>query len=186
MLKHELRKEYRKKRNLLNSESVLNQSIEISNKVLTLPIWNFSFYHIFLSISENNEVDTEPILSILYGKDKHIVIPKILTNGKLINFLLTDTTELKVNSLGIPEPVDGIEIPEEKIEVVFVPLLAFDTLGNRIGYGKGFYDIFLKKCAPNTIKIGLSFFEPITRIEDVSEHDIPLDYCVTPSNIYEF
>ena len=186
MLKHELRKEYRKKRNLLNSDSVLEQSIEISNKVLSLPIWNFSFYHIFLSISKNKEVDTEPLLSVLYGKDKHVVVPKVIPNSKLNHILLTDTTEIKLNSWNIPEPTDGIEIKEEKLDVVFIPLLAFDFLGNRVGYGKGFYDNFLQRCSPNIIKVGLSFFGPVEKIDDISENDVPLDYCATPNKIYEF
>ena len=82
--------------------------------------------------------------------------------------------------------IDGIKIPTSKIEVVFVPLLAFDKKGNRVGYGKGFYDRFLSECNPETIKIGLSFFEPEELIEDVFENDVKLDYCVTPDEVYQF
>ncbi|MNY64409.1 5-formyltetrahydrofolate cyclo-ligase family protein [compost metagenome] len=70
--------------------------------------------------------------------------------------------------------------------MVFVPLLAFDIHGNRIGYGKGFYDKFLAECKPETIKIGLSFFEAVNQIDDVFESDIKLDYCVAPEKIYQF
>ena len=105
----------------------------------------------------------------------------------MANYLLTDTTTLKKSAWGVPEPVEGIEVPENKIDVVFVPLMAFDTLGNRVGYGAGFYDGFLRKCRKETIKIGLSLFEaeqePIT---DVHENDVKLDYCVTPERIYTF
>ena len=55
-----------------------------------------------------------------------------------------------------------------------------------MGYGKGFYDNFLSKCKPETIKIGLSFFPPEEKIEDVSENDVKLDFCVTPEGIIEF
>ncbi|MFZ0597958.1 MAG: 5-formyltetrahydrofolate cyclo-ligase, partial [Flavobacterium sp.] len=72
------------------------------------------------------------------------------------------------------------------IEVVFVPLLAFDNVGNRVGYGKGFYDKFLAQCKPRTIKIGLSFFEAENQIDDVFESDVKLDYCVTPEKIFRF
>jgi 5-formyltetrahydrofolate cyclo-ligase len=70
--------------------------------------------------------------------------------------------------------------------VVFVPLLAFDTLGNRVGYGKGFYDQFLSECQPETIKIGLSFFEAENTITDVFEKDVRLDFCITPKKCYRF
>src|SRR5690606_37923119 len=93
---------------------------------------------------------------------------------------------IRKNEWNIPEPVDGIEIDPKKIDVVFVPLLAFDEQGHRIGYGKGFYDKFLSECRPETIKIGLSFFEAESRIAQVFESDIALDYCVTPNRIYSF
>lgn len=70
--------------------------------------------------------------------------------------------------------------------MVFVPLLAFDKNGDRVGYGKGFYDKFLKECKPEIIKIGLSFFEPEEKIDGIFEEDIKLDYCVTPNEIYTF
>ena len=67
-----------------------------------------------------------------------------------------------------------------------MPLLAYDTAGNRIGYGKGFYDNFLAECKADTLKIGLSFFPPEPLIEDVREDDIPLDYIVTPEDVFKF
>ena len=69
---------------------------------------------------------------------------------------------------------------------MFIPLLAFDVCGNRVGYGKGFYDDFLKNCSKDTVKIGLSFFEAETVIHDVELHDVRLDYCVTPNKSYTF
>jgi 5-formyltetrahydrofolate cyclo-ligase len=100
--------------------------------------------------------------------------------------LLTDNTKFRKNEYNIPEPVDGIEVPISKVDVVFVPLLAFDTKGNRVGYGKGFYDKFLSQCQPETIKIGLSFFDAEEEIVDVFQDDIRLNYCVTPNKIYNF
>ena len=104
----------------------------------------------------------------------------------MTHFLLTENTKFIKNAYNIPEPVDGIEVPVSKIEVVFVPLLAFDSKGNRVGYGKGFYDTFLSECQPGTIKIGLSLFDAEPIIEDTSDIDVSLDYCVTPGRIYEF
>ncbi|AJR02726.1 5-formyltetrahydrofolate cyclo-ligase [Siansivirga zeaxanthinifaciens] len=187
MLKPELRKKYKKLRNALDVNRVDDLSMTVANKLLKLPIWDFSFYHIFLSIEEQKEINTDYILNILSGKDKNIVISKSdFETGLMTHFLLTDNTKIKKNAYNIPEPIDGIEISTEKIEVVFIPLLAFDAVGNRIGYGKGFYDRFLTDCKPSTIKIGLSFFEAEQAITDVFETDIKLDYCVTPKTIYGF
>ena len=145
------------------------------------------FYHLFLSIIEQKEIDTDFILNILSGKDKNIVLSKCdFKTGEMINYLLTDNTTIKKSAFNIPEPIDGIEISPDKINVVFVPLLAFDKLGNRVGYGKGFYDRFLKSCNPETMKIGLSFFEAESEFIEVTEADIKLDYCVTPKQAYKF
>ena len=187
MLKPELRKKYKKLRNALDANHVDDLSMTVANKLLKLPIWDFSFYHIFLSIEEQKEINTDYILNILSGKDKNIVISKSdFETGLMTHFLLTDNTKIKKNAYNIPEPIDGIEISTEKIEVVFIPLLAFDAVGNRVGYGKGFYDRFLADCKPSTLKIGLSFFEAEQAITDVFETDIKLDYCVTPKTIYGF
>ena len=186
MLKKDLRLKYSSLRNELAPQSILNSSLTIANKILRLPIWSGEFYHIFLSMPRKNEVDTSFILSVLHGKDKNIVLPKVQGKNELKHYLLTDSTKLKMSNWGVPETVDGIEVREEKIDVVFIPLLAFDKKGNRVGYGKGFYDTFLHKCKKNVIKVGLSIFESEETISDVNKHDVPLNYCVTPKKIYSF
>src|SRR5690606_38494377 len=146
-------------RNALSPEEIEEKSVVIANQSLQLPIWNYSHFHLFLSIKKLNEVNTEPLLHILSGKDKNIIISKTYFDTLSIEpILLTDNTVIKKNNWDIPEPENGIPFPAEKIEVIFIPLLAYDSLGNRVGYGKGFYDRFLAKCNPDCIKIGLSFF----------------------------
>lgn len=186
MLKKDLRLKYSHLRKEHTSQSVLNSSLTIANKILELPIWAGEFYHIFLAIPEKNEVDTSFILSILHGKDKNIVLPKVTEAANLKHYLLTDSTKLVASKWGVPEPMDGIEIPEEKIDVVIIPLLAFDEKGNRVGYGAGYYDNFLSKCRSDVIKVGLSLFDAEDTITDSNENDIPLNYCVTPKTVYSF
>lgn len=187
MIKSALRKKYKTLRNELTSDQLDDFSLAIANQLLKLPVWQKRYYHLFLTIAEQKEVDTEFILNILAGKDKDIILSKSnFEDHSLTHFLLTDNTILQKNAHNIPEPVDGIEVPSNKIEVVFVPLLAYDTNGNRIGYGKGFYDRFLADCNPAVIKIGLSFFPPEATSFEVNVNDIPLDFCVTPEKVYHF
>lgn len=194
MDKKQLRIYYKKLRSFLTENEKEQQSIDIANRLLLLDtvsddrqVWNKTYFHLFLPIVELNEVNTEFTLQILMGKDKEIVISKTdFDNRKMVHFLLTENTKIRKNEYNIPEPVDGIEVPSDKIDVVFVPLLAFDKKGNRVGYGKGFYDNFLNECRADVIKIGLSFFEAEEEIDDVFESDIPLDFCVTPNGIYRF
>ena len=179
--KKELRLIYKSLRKQLSERDIEQKSLEITNNLIQLPIWDKTYFHVFLPITEQKEVDTELILHLLSGKDKEILISKSnFETREMIHFLLTDNTRIAKNEYNIPEPVDGIEVPAKKIEVVFVPLLAYDKKGNRVGYGKGFYDKFLSECNPDVIKIGLSFFEPEELISDIFEGDVQLDYCVTP------
>lgn len=185
--KKTLRQKYKALRKTFSEAALEQMSLDIANSLLQLPIWEKTYFHVFLPITEQKEVDTELILHLLSGKDKEILISKSnFETRAMTHFLLTDNTKIKKNEYHIPEPIDGIEVPPKKIEVVFVPLLAYDKKGNRVGYGKGFYDKFLSECNANTIKIGLSFFEPEELISDVFEGDVQLDYCVTPNAIYTF
>jgi len=187
MNKKALRKTYKTFRKDLSENQIEDLSLAISNELLKLPIWGYSFYHIFLAIEEQKEVNTNYILNILSGKDKNILISKSdFKTGNMTHFLLTDSTLIKKNDYNIPEPIDGIEISTDKIEVVFIPLLAFDKTGNRVGYGKGFYDRFLTNCKPETVKVGLSFFDAEDEINDTHEGDVRLDYCVTTERVYKF
>ena len=186
MLKKVLRSSYKARRKSVSRDVLSDASLAIANALLRLPIWHLDYFHVFLSISQKAEIDTQFILSILQGRDKHVLIPKVTEQNTLKHYLLTDATIFHTNKWHIPEPIDGIEIASKKIDVVFVPLLAFDVKGNRVGYGKGFYDKFLDGCRKDVIKIGLSLFEAETLIDDVGPHDIPLDYCVTPNKTYSF
>ena len=187
MNKSDLRTRYKSLRAQLTAEEIEEKSLAIANQLLQVDIWNKTYYHLFLSIVEQKEIDTEFILQILAGKDKEIVLAKSdFKTGEMTHFLLTDNTKIKKNNYNIPEPVNGLEVPVSKIDVVFVPLLAFDKKGHRVGYGKGFYDRFLKLCRPDALTIGLSWFDPAPIIADINPNDVPLKYCVSPYHLYVF
>lgn len=187
MQKKLLRKKYKQLRKSLTQEQIENKSIAIANNLLKLEIWDYNNYHIFLPIMQQNEINTQFIISILQGKDKNVILSK--SNFKTLemtNYLLTDNTRIVVNSYGIPEPESGIKIQTSAINLVFVPLLAYDLWGNRVGYGKGFYDILLSQCPTETVKIGLSFFKPEKEKIETNETDQALDFCVTPKTCIDF
>ncbi len=186
MLKKELRIHYLELRNSVSADNIAQASADIANQALRLPVWAYSYYHIFLHSLKKNELHTLPLLNLLQGKDKEVVVPKVAPENQLEHYLLTDQTRLKPNAWGIPEPVNGIPVPVERIDVIFVPLLAFDLQGHRVGYGKGYYDRFLAGCRADSIKIGLSLFSPVDSISDVNASDVPLDHCLTPDEVYTF
>ena len=100
---------------------------------------------------------------------------------------MTDQTVIKVNTYGIPEPEGNqFEVSPKDIDVVFVPLLAIDKNGNRVGYGKGFYDRFLSQCRPDIVKVGVSLFEPTDLEIPKDPSDVSMNQLVTPSGIISF
>jgi 5-formyltetrahydrofolate cyclo-ligase len=184
--KQELRTEALEKRKALTSDYVQELSLKITNQLLRLDIWTHEVYHTFLSIAHQKEVQTEPLLTLLQGKDKTIVVPKMVENNELEHILLEESTAIAIQRFGVPEPLNGKTISEDQIDVVFVPLLCFDRNGNRLGYGKGFYDRFLSKTKPNTLFIGLSLLDVLENDLKPAAHDIALHMAVTPETVYQF
>ena len=113
--------------------------------------------------------------------------PKIAFPTSTMEAHLIEQNKLFIkNKFNILEPLDGDIVPPDLLDIIFVPLIAFDNKGFRVGYGRGFYDRYLPACRPNAIKIGFSFFEAVDRIDDINEFDVPLNLCITPTCIYEF
>lgn len=148
--------------------------------------WQPHSVHVFLPIVEKKEVNTTFLIEALQHKLKIITSRTNWDTMEMENVELLPETELALNKWGVPEPLGGAIVPEQEVDVVIVPLLAFDVQGHRVGYGKGFYDKFLAKCKKEVIKAGVSFFGPEEKIDDVFKEDIALDYCFTPAEIYQF
>ena len=147
--------------------------------------------HTFLPIVRQNEVDTWPIIHRIWqhfpNSQVAVSVTDITTNW-LTHHLLNPQTPLIENRWGIsePQPEAHTAIGSAQIDVVLVPLLVFDKQGHRVGYGKGYYDRFLAECRPDCLKIGLSLFEPVERINDVESTDVRLTMCITPGQIHLF
>ena len=140
-------------------------------------------------MADKNEIDTHTITDFIKFRNPGIKIAYPITNFvscEMIAILTDDDTEFKQNEYNIAEPVSGDELPASAIDIVLVPLLAFDKNGYRVGYGKGFYDRYLSNCRKDVINIGLSYFEPEEKIDDIDGNDIKMSFCITPSTIYEF
>lgn len=191
MNKSELRKLYLSKRKAISPEQLSIKSQQIAD----LFFQNFDLLevrnlHVFLPIIKQNEINTWQIIRHLQHifAEINIIIPKIIKeNSELENYLFNEK-KLIENQWGILEPSgeNQEKILPEQIDLVIIPLLIFDKNGNRVGYGKGFYDRFLQQCKNQSLKIGVCLEEPIETVEDVNEFDIKIDFCITPNKIYKF
>ncbi len=180
-----LRSHYKKKRLSLTKQEVDHLSQRVCKQLDKLSIWRLKHYHIFISISKYNEIDTSSIINKLKSEKKIIIVPKI-SNNELVHIAINDQTEFSINEYGIKEPNNGNHFIIENLDLIFIPLLAYDLEGHRVGYGKGYYDRFLKLTNKSSLKIGLSFFDPINKIQDIDDNDVKLDYCITPTQIHKF
>jgi 5-formyltetrahydrofolate cyclo-ligase len=188
MNKKDARSYYREKRAQLDQHArqKLQDLILIRFQHLHFPFVECA--HSYLPIEGKNEPDPNPIIRSLAFRNPGMLlaVPRIISSSEMANIIISDLTEFQKNEFGILEPLEGEIISPEQIDLVIVPLLGFDRKGNRVGYGKGYYDRFLTSCREDVIKIGLSFFDPLEIIDDTQEWDIPLDYCITPQEAYEF
>jgi 5-formyltetrahydrofolate cyclo-ligase len=189
MTKKQLRNIYKEKRKEISVHQLdkFNDLLLINFQKIPLPFINC--VHTYLASLKLVEADTAKIIRYLQFKNPEmkVVVPKIdIHTGNLHHFHFDDAVELINNNYGIKEPREGNKIMEKEIDLVLVPLLAFDKNGFRVGYGKGFYDKFLFQCRNDVIKVGFSFFDPVDEIEDINQFDITLDYCVTPHQLFTF
>jgi 5-formyltetrahydrofolate cyclo-ligase len=186
MTKSEARKIFKEKRLSLSTQEIDYLSERIFSRLADEYITNnVSHIHVYLPIKKNSEPDSWKLIPKL--KNHQVIVSKSdFKDYSMQHFILDKNTQLATNDFGIPEPITGKQVDATEIDVVIIPLLAFDNQGFRVGYGKGFYDRFLQQCKPETLKIGVSFFPPIPKIDDAEPHDIRLDVCITPDRGYVF
>lgn len=189
MLKSEARKIYRQKRISLTDTERVKQDDLLLNRFQTL---QFPFLEYLLSywpMTGNKEVNTHLFTDYLEFRNPglKILYPKTdFEKVELKALLPNDETVFKQNQYNIYEPGDGDIIAAPEIDFVIVPMLICDMHGHRAGYGRGFYDRYLKNCRTDCIKAGLSYFEPVDKIDDTNQFDVPLNLCITPQNVYVF
>ncbi|WP_317040687.1 5-formyltetrahydrofolate cyclo-ligase [Chryseobacterium soldanellicola] len=141
--------------------------------------------HIFISIEKFKEIDTQTFINYFLSRNIHVFVPKIV-DAKLISVEIFKDTKFEINNWNISEPVSNKDSGESDFNYVITPLLYCDDKGNRVGYGKGFYDGFFENLSSEAKKIGINYFNPDENIDDVWENDIPLDYLVTPTDVLSF
>lgn len=187
--KEEIRQHFREARKQLSAEQQkqMNEGLlarlpqalqEIPARMLTFcsqPTWGEPDAHLLTQYIRDNF----PAVQIAY--------PSITDEaGKMEAILPAPDAAMIPGKWNIPEPDKGDRLDPAILDLVLVPLLAFDLSGQRVGYGKGYYDRFLQRCRPGVIKLGISFFDPIDRIADTGIFDVPLSRCITPGRLYEF
>ncbi len=190
MDKNRLREKYKAKRKELSDSQ--------REKFLDLLLIQFQSMHLeiprmiasYKAAERLGEIDLQAIERYCHFKNPAVgfCYPVVDLEQASMHFIHTTEDDAFVeNSYGIAQPVTGTMIDARYVKLMFIPLLAFDKEGNRVGYGKGFYDKYLAESEDHVLKVGFSYFEAEEElITDKTYQDIPLDYCITPYRIYEF
>ena len=190
MDKAALRKYYLAKRSQLDEDELNRLNEKVKHQfLLFFNNLQVNVVHTFLPIIRKKEIDTSSILEAMKATmpDLKVVVSKSnMQTREMTSYLFDEDTLLETNKWGIPEPANAQEVDDLEIDLILVPLLAFDKSGHRVGYGMGFYDRFLKKCRKDIIKVGLCLEPPVAAIPDAHAYDVTLDYCVTPERVWVF
>ena len=176
MLKTEIRKRMKNIRNNLSKEQIKTKSNYIINALKNKLPNNYETYFIYHDF--NNEVCTKHLINYLLENNKKVFLPKIIKD-EMCAVPFNKQSTLSLNKFKIYEPNGA---PQEiDTFVCIMPLLAVDKKGNRIGFGKGYYDKFLKN--KNCLKIGLCYDFQILDNIATENHDIPIDIIISESRI---
>ncbi|MFY0602062.1 MAG: 5-formyltetrahydrofolate cyclo-ligase [Cyclobacteriaceae bacterium] len=142
--------------------------------------------HLFLPIKRNNEFDSWPVVNRLHENGvKVFVSTSDFESFTMTHFEYSDKLKFQSNRFDIPEPIGNQSADISGVQMILIPLLAADKRGFRIGYGKGFYDRVLADLPSEILKVGINLAPLFDRFGFEEEHDIRLDYCVTPHKIYD-
>jgi 5-formyltetrahydrofolate cyclo-ligase len=187
MLKSDARKELLAKRKNLTASDCLKWDDLLLIQFQKLDFSNVQRVANFYPLENHNEPN-----SLLFAKYLKTMVPGIQIVYPVVDAATAtisfykETEEIRFNNWGIAEPISTEKLEPHSIDAVIVPLIGFDLKGHRIGYGKGFYDKYFENYPKHRSRIGISYFEPISNIEDTHEFDVPLTHCITPWNSYEF
>lgn len=172
-LRHNIKGEERKVWDKLILNSLINSEIYKKAK------------SIFIYVSYNDEVDTIEIIKHSLKSNKDIYVPKTYMQEKTMKAVkIHSLDELSVDNYGILEPkfVDKNNIGVY-FDLIIMPGVAFDKMGNRIGYGGGYYDKYISSIDCKSLKVALAYnIQVIDKIES-EVHDIKVDYIITNENL---
>jgi 5-formyltetrahydrofolate cyclo-ligase len=179
MVKSEIRKLILLRRLGLTNQAYKNYSTIIQEHLLSSELFiTSSVIGIYMPIK--NEVDTNSIIQNALSLNKTIVIPRI-DDAKITFTRYKDNMSLTKNQYGIPEVSNGKDF-KGNIDLLVCPAIAMDNAGNRVGYGKGFYDkalVTMQKCTAIALIFDCQRVDKI----DIEDHDIGLPYSCSEEGI---
>lgn len=160
-----------------------------SQKIVQRILQKDQFVHaavIMMFLPTEYEPDIHPLIEKAISMGKTVCVPYCLPERQMAAAVPDDWTRLGVNCYGIAEPVKDRHtvVDPSEIDLILVPGLAFDSQCNRLGHGTGYYDRFLTRCRPDTVKFGVCFETQVYKEIPAEDTDVPMDLVVTDITTY--
>lgn len=179
-MKNDMRQEILKKRLLMDSRDAEIASGHIMHTLLELDCIK-NARCIMAYSSHKNEPNLLPFMHALLDMGKDVALPYIATDDNLIAVAYNNDSVMKSNVYGIAEPIIMNESEQAEPDIVLVPGVAYDTAMNRIGYGVGYFDRYLKQTT--AYKIGICFDMQIVPKIDAEPYDVAMDMLVSDRRV---
>lgn len=188
----QIRQQVRKARQQLSAEFQAQSAEALVQQAQQFPELQQA-QHIALYLSNDGELDTAPLLAYLQQQGKTLYLPVLhpFTAGYLLFQRYDALTPMQLNKFGIREPkpdVTAIALPAQ-LDLIFMPLVAFDAQGQRLGMGGGFYDrtlATLPRVAPTPVLVGLAHQCQQVAAVPTEPWDVPLPRVLTPGQLWDF
>ena len=185
-MKKELRQRLRKILASIGPEELHTRSAEACRLLEEQPEYQRAeVAMVFFSLS--TEVDTTPLILRAWQDRKRVLAPKVSwEQRRMLPIEIRSAADIQEVRMGIREPIRGVPFPVGEIDLVILPGLAFDSVGNRLGRGKGFYDRFLAHKDYHAVSCALALEEQFVESVPVGPHDMPIDLLVTDKQVRRF
>jgi 5-formyltetrahydrofolate cyclo-ligase len=173
-------------RGSMRTEEVRNKSLLILERLLNLKVF-LSSRLVMTYIDFKNEVETRELIRRSIAAGKRVAVPLTVRGDWKNRYIMpceirNTETDLAPGAFGILEPKHPLQVVDtDEIDLVTVPGVAFDLGRNRIGFGAGYYDRFLKTVSADCCKIGLAFDIQVMDEIPAGKYDMPLDMIITES-----
>jgi 5-formyltetrahydrofolate cyclo-ligase len=182
--KSALRKQSLRSRDALPEQARAHYSSSICDRAFAI-IASKKVDQIHCYLSFRSEVATNQLIAKLHSANIKVTVPSVREGGAMVHLEHLPDDLLIEKTFGIREPVEQRTVLHNDFDVVFLPLAAFDRKGVRLGYGRGFYDYFLKTLPKDTLRIGLAFASQEVSNVPREEHDALMDFVITEKELID-
>jgi len=184
MDKETLRQQLRKVLFEIGPEQLESRSRKICENLIATPQFQKASV-VMMYLPMKYEADTSEAVLAAWQQGKTVAVPKISWQQRHMLPVQINTldTDFETEPSGLRNPVTGLPVPLEQIDLVVTPGLAFDRRGNRLGRGCSYYDTFFSTGELRAAKCGFAFDEQVVDSVPVTERDVPMDFLVTDKEV---